>query len=177
MAKKQKKFADDGWAVWVDGDDVSTVYMNDWLNPKGKSYIDFAIRIRGIRASKGLHVYVPFPVTREEIEAERAMQADIFSDGYLETVCLYRKLALEMLKHNVFIMHASVIEVDGEGTYAKLIHGVELVLKILNVGLLPLDILAWVYCPHEVHAVAVTSLYKLLDLCRLICGILLAPVG
>ena len=68
MAKKQKKFADDGWAVWVDGDDVSTVYMNDWLNPKGKSYIDFAIRIRGIRAAKGLHVYVPFPVTREEIE-------------------------------------------------------------------------------------------------------------
>lgn len=60
-------------------------------------------------------------VTREEIEAERAMQADIFSDGYLETVCLYRKLALEMLKHNVFIMHASVIEVDGEG-YGFLAH-------------------------------------------------------
>ena len=60
-------------------------------------------------------------VTREEIEAERAMQADIFSDGYLETVCLYRKLALEMLRHNVFIMHASVIEVDGEG-YGFLAH-------------------------------------------------------
>lgn len=60
-------------------------------------------------------------VSREEIEAERAMQADIFTDGYLETICLYRKLALEMLKHNVFIMHASMIEVDGEG-YAFLAH-------------------------------------------------------
>ena len=40
MAKKQRKFADDGWAVWIDGDDTSTVYINDWLNPKGKSYID-----------------------------------------------------------------------------------------------------------------------------------------
>lgn len=60
-------------------------------------------------------------VTMEEIEAERGMQADIFTDGYLETICLYRKLALEMLKYNVFIMHASVIEVDGEG-YAFLAH-------------------------------------------------------
>ena len=68
MPKKQRKFADDGWAVWVDGDDTSTVYINDWLNPKGKSYVDFALRIRGIKASKGLSVYIPFPVLREEIE-------------------------------------------------------------------------------------------------------------
>ena len=68
MPKKQKKFADDGWAVWVDGDDVSTVYINDWLNPKGKSYVDFAVRIRGVMASKSLNVYVPFEVKKEEIE-------------------------------------------------------------------------------------------------------------
>ena len=68
MAKKQKKFADDGWAIWVDGDDTSTVYINDWLNPKGKSYVDLAIRIRGISASKYLNVYIPFPVSPEEIE-------------------------------------------------------------------------------------------------------------
>ena len=47
MPKKQRKFADDGWAVWIDGDDVSTIYINDWLNPKGKSYVDLAVRIRG----------------------------------------------------------------------------------------------------------------------------------
>ena len=68
MPKKQRKFADDGWAVWIDGDDVSTVYINDWLNPKGKSYVDFAVRIRGVKASKSLNVYVPFIVKREEIE-------------------------------------------------------------------------------------------------------------
>ena len=54
-------------------------------------------------------------VTPEEIEAERASQTYDFEDGYLETVCIYRKLALEMLNHDVFILHASVIEVDGEG--------------------------------------------------------------
>ena len=68
MAKEQRKFADDGWAVWVDGDDVSTIYINDWLNPKGKSFVDLAVRIRGIKGAKSLNVYVPFKVDKEEIE-------------------------------------------------------------------------------------------------------------
>lgn len=54
-------------------------------------------------------------VSPEEIEAERSLQADIFSDGYLESVCMYRKLALEILKYGVFLLHAAVIEVDGAG--------------------------------------------------------------
>ena len=68
MAKKYKKFADDGWAIWIDGDDTSTIYLNDWLNPKGKSYVDMAIRIRKIKASKVMHVYVPFSISEAEIE-------------------------------------------------------------------------------------------------------------
>ena len=68
MAKKERKFADDGWAVWVDGDDTSTVYINDWIYPKGKSYVDLSIHIRGIKNSKSLSVYVPFALTVEEIE-------------------------------------------------------------------------------------------------------------
>ena len=68
MPKKQRKFADDGWAIWIDGDDVSTVYINDWLNPKGKSFVDLAVRIRGVKESKSLNVYVPFAVSKEEIE-------------------------------------------------------------------------------------------------------------
>ena len=68
MPKKQRKFADDGWAVWIDGEDASTIHINDWLNPKGKSYVDIAIHIRGIKSSKSLNVYVPFLVPKEEIE-------------------------------------------------------------------------------------------------------------
>ena len=68
MSKKQRKFADDGWAIWVDGDDTSTVYINNWLNPKSKSYVDLAIRIRGVKSSKFLHVYVPFAISSDEIE-------------------------------------------------------------------------------------------------------------
>ena len=68
MPKKQRKFADDGWAAWIDGEDTSTIHINDWLNPKGKSYVDIAIHIRGIKSSKALNVYVPFPIMKEEIE-------------------------------------------------------------------------------------------------------------
>ena len=68
MAKKNKRFADDGWAIWIDGDDTSTVYLNDWLNPKGKSCMDMAIRIRQVKVSKALHVYIPFEISTEEIE-------------------------------------------------------------------------------------------------------------
>ena len=68
MPKKHRKFADDGWAIWVDGDDTSTVYINDWLNPKGKSYVDIAVRIRGMKNVKFLNVYVPFSVEENEIE-------------------------------------------------------------------------------------------------------------
>ena len=65
MAKKHRRFADDGWAIWIDGEDTSTVYINDWLNPTGKSYVDIAIRIRGVKSSNYLCVYVPFKVNSD----------------------------------------------------------------------------------------------------------------
>ena len=70
MPKKKRKFADDGWAVWIDGEDRSTIHLNNWLNLKGKSYVDIAVHIRGIQSSKSLNVYVPFPVLNEEIQDE-----------------------------------------------------------------------------------------------------------
>lgn len=68
MAKKKRKFVDDGWAVWTEGDDICTVYLQEWLNPKEKSYVDLAIRIRNVKVSTRLRVYVPFEIAREEIE-------------------------------------------------------------------------------------------------------------
>ncbi len=68
MGKRNKFFADDGWAFWVDGDDTSTIYLNNWFNPKGKSYIDVAIHIRGINETKSLNMYFPFTVDKNELE-------------------------------------------------------------------------------------------------------------
>ena len=36
-----------------------------------------------------------------------------FSDGYCESICLYRHICEELPAYNVFLMHSSVIEVDG----------------------------------------------------------------
>ena len=97
MSKKNKLFADDGWAIWVDGDDISTIYLNNWLNPKGKSYMDVAIHIRGIKDTVSMSMYLPFPVDKNEIEDislkfyDRNLSRAIFS-----SMCLidYKKMLL-----------------------------------------------------------------------------------
>ena len=68
MSIKGKKFTDDGWAIWIDGDDTSTIYFHDWMSPKGKSYIDVSVKIVGIKSTSKLCLYVPFEVSAEEIE-------------------------------------------------------------------------------------------------------------
>ena len=65
---KRKSFVDDGWAIWVTGDDISTLYLNEWVNPRGKSYVDVSIKIRGIRGTHDLNLYIPFEVKKDEIE-------------------------------------------------------------------------------------------------------------
>ena len=65
---KRKSFADDGWAIWVAGEDTSTFYLNEWVNPQGKSYVDVAVRIRGVKATRDLNVYIPFEVEKTEVE-------------------------------------------------------------------------------------------------------------
>ena len=65
---KHKHFADDGWAIWVTGDDISTFYLNEWVNPKGKSYVDVSVRIRGVKSTHSLNLYIPFAVAPNEVE-------------------------------------------------------------------------------------------------------------
>lgn len=65
---KRKSFSDDGWAIWVTGEDTSTFYLNEWINPQGKSCVDVSIRIRGVLGTRSLHVYIPFPVEKAEVE-------------------------------------------------------------------------------------------------------------
>ena len=67
MGMKTRRFADDGWGIWIDGDDRSTVYLNEWINPKGKSYVDIGVRIYGAKAATDLNIYVPFKIKENEI--------------------------------------------------------------------------------------------------------------
>lgn len=82
-------------------------------------YPDVADLCRGYETGEPARLTVT--ATPEEIGVERRSQSYAFSEGYLESVCLYRKLSLELLQFDVFIMHASVVAVDGAG-YAFLAH-------------------------------------------------------
>ena len=64
-------------------------------------------------------------VTQSDIdfEREKSKQEDIkedipirhFSDDYLETLAVYRKIADEMLEYNTILFHGSVVSVDNIG--------------------------------------------------------------
>lgn len=54
--------------------------------------------------------------TQEQIESEKKIITDAcYSDGYIESVCLYRSLCLQLPAKDSFVMHAAVISVDGKG--------------------------------------------------------------
>ena len=131
MSKKRRKFADDGWAVWIDGDDLSTVYINDWINPKGKSYVDFAVRIRGVKGGKSLNVYVPFAVLPEEInDVSLLFQDTKILQATFSAACIvdYKKNAhTSEIAYNgktVDIVHISTLEYQtkllSEGTLIRI---------------------------------------------------------
>jgi hypothetical protein len=76
VGNKKRKFADDGWALWIDGDDRSTIYLNEWINPKGKNYVDISVRVYGAKETKALNIFIPFVVQRNEITDLSYMLAD-----------------------------------------------------------------------------------------------------
>ncbi len=50
-------------------------------------------------------------VTNDEILEEQ--KHGEFSEGYCESICMYRHICEELPAYNVFLMHSSVLEVDG----------------------------------------------------------------
>ena len=117
MSKKNKYFADDGWAMWVDGDDVSTIYLNNWLNPKGKSYMDVAVHIRGVNETTALNMYFPFAVDKNEIEdISLKFHDENLSRAIFSSMCVidYKKnIATSEIAYNgktVDIVHISALE-------------------------------------------------------------------
>ena len=117
LSKKNKFFADDGWAFWIDGDDTSTIYLNNWLNPKGKSYVDVAIHIRGIKETKSLNMYFPFVVEKSEVDdVSLHFNDENFSRAIFSSMCVvdYKKneVASEIAYNGktVDIIHLSAVE-------------------------------------------------------------------
>lgn len=63
-----KNYVDESWAIWIDGDDTTTIYFNEWMNPRKTNYVDIAIRVRNIMQSNKMNLYIPFKIVENEIE-------------------------------------------------------------------------------------------------------------
>ncbi len=53
-------------------------------------------------------------VTDEQFRAEKAASPD-YSDGYIENICIYRNICLEMPKYDRMLLHACVLSYDEKG--------------------------------------------------------------
>ena len=51
-------------------------------------------------------------VAKEEIDKERLNYTSKFSDGFIESVCIYRHIANELPKYNAFVLHSASVEVN-----------------------------------------------------------------
>lgn len=119
MSKKGKKFTDDGWALWIDGDDTSTIYFNDWMNPKGKSYIDVSLKIVGIKETSSFNLYIPFSIKAEEIEDislafkdEAIARATFSSGGIIDYMKNEYTSEIAYNRKTVDIIHLSKLELQ-----------------------------------------------------------------
>jgi hypothetical protein len=52
-------------------------------------------------------------VLDNDLERERELSGGRFSDGFIESVCIYRCIARELPKYDAFVMHCAAIEHDG----------------------------------------------------------------
>ena len=133
MGSKIKRFADDGWAVWIDGDEKSTVYFNEWINPSGKNYVDVGIRIYGARNAGKANIYIPFEIAKEEIEDLSKMLADAeILRGVFNNSCRVKEnedsdlLDIKYGKHELNVLKLS----DNSASVRKLSKGTLLVISI-----------------------------------------------
>ncbi len=52
-------------------------------------------------------------VSDNELETERKLSGEQFSDGFIESVCIYRAIAREIPRYDAFVIHCAAVEYDG----------------------------------------------------------------
>ena len=70
---------------------------------------------RRFRCDDALAAAITVEVSEAEILKEKAHTAGDFSDGYIESICAYRKLCLQVPAFDGLFLHSSVIRVQQRG--------------------------------------------------------------
>ena len=83
-------------------------YCREYLYEEDAEQIDFTVNI-----SEEDIVFERKKSEREDIKEGHPIRQ--FSDEYLETLAVYRKIAEHLLEYDTILFHGSVIAVDGEG--------------------------------------------------------------
>lgn len=65
-----------------------------------------------LSADQDLPADITATVSKEEFEQEKSQSAQ-FSDGYIENICLYRSLCLQLPRFQRMLLHASILEFNG----------------------------------------------------------------
>ena len=63
--------------------------------------------------NQDLPAHLTASVTDAELQEEREASPG-FSDGYIENICLYRSICMQLPTVNRFLLHASILEYDGK---------------------------------------------------------------
>lgn len=76
----------------------------DFVKNQCRDYIDYS------------DAEIDFTVSASDfdIENEKKVAVGSFSDGYLESICVYRNLSYRLPEFNAFLFHCALVEVDGE---------------------------------------------------------------
>ena len=63
---------------------------------------------------KGEHCDFSIVISQKDIddERERFKDSHLYNDAYIENICIYRQICLNLLRYDAFVMHAAVIGVD-----------------------------------------------------------------
>lgn len=67
MFKPERQFANDGFAVWLSGDNdkcKSDIHINEWIIKNDTCYIDFGIRVYDAHNVSQVNLYIPYGLKR-----------------------------------------------------------------------------------------------------------------
>ena len=78
-----------------------------------KNKFDFIVRQCEEYLIESNDVDFSVEVSNEEFLAEKNASGEKFSDGFIESVCIYRNIAKQLPYYNAFVLHCAAVEKDG----------------------------------------------------------------
>ncbi len=75
---------------------------------------DFVMRICNDYITESVDCDFSVSISDEELDVERKSSSSSFSDGFVESVCIYRAIARELPKYDAFVLHSAAVEKNGE---------------------------------------------------------------